>query len=203
MGITVQSARDMAPCRQMILIRGTFASVRYIYLTVTKNNYSVNIWFITVSLCEASSAYKMNRRWQKDGQGRYESLQSYGTFIDKLPPLDRNLGIADTADLYATYSTLHAKKRNPRIAANTELGFYYFIADAADDAHASAAHQTQIVGQSLPQQEQGGIGQEWPQDMALDAQATCQQQVSLYMVHASMHGSVCMQTMSSVSMHTA
>lgn len=72
----------------------------------------------------------MNRRWQKDGVGRYETLPSLGWFTSQLPPLKGNLSdIASITDVYSVFSALHAKGRNPRPAANMELGFYYLTAD--------------------------------------------------------------------------
>lgn len=74
----------------------------------------------------------MNRRWQKDGTGRYETLKSLGWFTSQLPPLnpEKNLGLASVIDLYSVFSALHAKGRNPQPAANTAQGFYYLIADS-------------------------------------------------------------------------
>ena len=88
----------------------------------------------------------MNRRWQKDGVGRYPSLPSLGWFISQLPPLEpsKNAGMASASDVYAAFSALHAKSRNPFPAANTELGFYYLIADAppSPGTEVGAVHNT-------------------------------------------------------------
>jgi hypothetical protein len=66
--------------------------------------------------------------------------------LAQLPPLNNDAKIADIADVYSTYSTLHAKSRNPRPLANSQRSFYYFTADAPVSAQkhmeeAAAAHE--------------------------------------------------------------
>eukprot|EP00798_Chlamydomonas_sp_ICE-L_P016051 gene16051-22188_t len=80
----------------------------------------------------------MNRRWQKDGAGRYETLESYETFLSKLPQLETEsrLGVCDVADVYAVYSVLHSKGRSPQVSANTKEGFYYLLAEVAQPTSA-------------------------------------------------------------------
>lgn len=72
----------------------------------------------------------MNRRWRQEAAHSFFSLEPCGSFQAQLPVLEKQLGIADFSDVYATYSTLHSKGRNPRLQANTVSGFYYFLADA-------------------------------------------------------------------------
>jgi hypothetical protein len=71
----------------------------------------------------------MNRRWQKEGVGRYDTLPSLSWLLQRLPPLPTNLGIADVADVYSVLSALHSKGRNPEPAACLHGGFYYVMAD--------------------------------------------------------------------------
>ncbi len=79
---------------------------------------------------EASCAHsKLNRRWQKEGAGRYESLPPLSWLLEQLPPLDNSAGMADIADVYSVLSVLHAKSRNPTPAACLHQGFYFFWAD--------------------------------------------------------------------------
>ena len=77
----------------------------------------------------------MDRRWQKEAVGTYRTLESFGSFLKKLPDLgDAHLHVCDTADVYATLSVLHSKSRNPELHANRNPGFYYFLADAEQPA---------------------------------------------------------------------
>lgn len=75
----------------------------------------------------------MNRRWQKDGKGRYETLQSIGFLSAQIPKLDndKSLHLCDNADIYATYSVLHSKGRRVSVATNHQVGFHYFMAEPA------------------------------------------------------------------------
>lgn len=82
----------------------------------------------------------MNRRWQKEGRGRYETLQlSYGAFISSLPSLPSSMNLCDSADLYATYSALHAKGRRAEVHASMEQGFHYFMASTPASKGGAAA----------------------------------------------------------------
>ena len=71
----------------------------------------------------------MDRRWQKGGKGRYETLESIGSLTARVPILSNSLKLCDTADFYATYSNLHSKGRRVEVATNVELGFSYFLAE--------------------------------------------------------------------------
>ncbi|GAX83834.1 hypothetical protein CEUSTIGMA_g11258.t1 [Chlamydomonas eustigma] len=87
----------------------------------------------------------MNRRWQKDGRGRYESLESYNSVVGTLPELSHNLGLCDQADYYATYSALHSKGKNIQTATNVEAGFHYFLIEINEESGSSPAfhkHET-------------------------------------------------------------
>ncbi|KAL6757827.1 hypothetical protein V8C86DRAFT_2613935 [Haematococcus lacustris] len=75
----------------------------------------------------------MNRRWQKDGQGRYDSLLSLNTVLGELPALERDLSIASLADVYAAYSALHAKGRCPAVAADVKRGVRFLTAETPPD----------------------------------------------------------------------
>lgn len=80
----------------------------------------------------------MNRRWQKEGSGRYDSLPSIKWLLAQLPPLPGGgMGIADAADVYAVFSALHAKGRNPQPASCPHQGLHFLMADAPPAAVAS------------------------------------------------------------------
>lgn len=67
----------------------------------------------------------MDRRWQKDGRGRYETLEGSLSFISRLPPLDSDLCLASSADIYAVYSNLHSKGREVEIKSHD--GCFWFL----------------------------------------------------------------------------
>ena len=73
----------------------------------------------------------MDRRWQKGGKGRYETLESIGQLSARIPILENSLKLCDNADFYATYSNLHSKGRKVEVATNLEQGFSFFLAEPA------------------------------------------------------------------------
>jgi hypothetical protein len=75
----------------------------------------------------------MNRRWQKEGRGRYETLESYNRVVGTLPELVHNLGLCDLADYYATYSALHSKGKKIQPATNVDAGFHYFLIEIKEE----------------------------------------------------------------------
>ena len=83
----------------------------------------------------------MNRRWQKEGKGRYETLESIDSLSARFPALqDGGLNLCDEADLYATYSALHSKGRKVEVATNLDTGFHYFLIEA--DSKTAAPSQS-------------------------------------------------------------
>lgn len=84
----------------------------------------------------------MNRRWQKEGVGRYSSLEPFGAFASRLLGLQSEHGacdmrLCDPSDAYAAYSHLHSKGRGVEVAAGE--GFIYFITQGDDATKAAAA----------------------------------------------------------------
>ncbi|EFJ42286.1 hypothetical protein VOLCADRAFT_107332 [Volvox carteri f. nagariensis] len=87
----------------------------------------------------------MFRRWQKEATGKYRTLESFNTFLNRLSTnkFEEALNVCDAADLYSVLSVLHSKSRDPQLQANQSPGFYYFLANAehpeeADDSRAVA-----------------------------------------------------------------
>ena len=69
----------------------------------------------------------MDRRWQKEGRGKYETLESSASLISRLPPLepDSSINLASSADVYAVYSNLHSKGREVEIKSHD--GCFWFL----------------------------------------------------------------------------
>ncbi len=64
----------------------------------------------------------------------FSTVEPIHTFMQRLPPLTNNLGVASDGDVYSTYSQLHSKGRNPQLLVSQSGGFYYFLADAPQEA---------------------------------------------------------------------
>ena len=91
----------------------------------------------------------MNRRWQKEGRGRYETLDSIGSLSARLPELVNSISLCDKADLYAAYSALHSKGRRIEVATNQEGGFHYYMAETSE-SKAGSSKQTGQAHASAP-----------------------------------------------------
>lgn len=85
----------------------------------------------------------MNRRWQKEGRGRYETLDSIGSLSARLPELVNSISLCDRADLYAVYSALHSKGRRIEVATNQAGGFHYYLAETSEPKASSSKHTGQ------------------------------------------------------------
>jgi hypothetical protein len=77
----------------------------------------------------------MDRRWQKEGRGRYETLEGCSSFISHLPPLaiESNLQLANSSDVYAVYSNLHSKGRQVEVKSH-EGSFWFLLASSSSAA---------------------------------------------------------------------
>ncbi|KAG1661090.1 hypothetical protein FOA52_012079 [Chlamydomonas sp. UWO 241] len=116
----------------------------------------------------------MDRRWQKEGAGRYATLQSFGTFCSSLPDLGTSVQeggpppLCDAADLYAVYSALHAKGRTVSARTCTPptgASFIYFLADGDKASKAAAAavasaRGDQAVGTLTAEEEAAASGRQ-------------------------------------------
>jgi hypothetical protein len=90
----------------------------------------------------------MNRRWQGEGKGRYESLMSFKLFSDSVPKLQEDLKISDVADLYATYSHLHSKGKASKIKIAFHGTFHYFLTETEGNSSQFGAGKVQLVSAS-------------------------------------------------------
>lgn len=85
----------------------------------------------------------MDRRWRgQQGQDALASLRSFHEYKDTLPDLARDLRCAIPADVYSTYSCLHAAGRVTEVACSPDASLWYLQVRArpdADSTHSSNA----------------------------------------------------------------
>ncbi|KAK9828898.1 hypothetical protein WJX72_002657 [[Myrmecia] bisecta] len=74
----------------------------------------------------------MDRRWRGSAQQALQTLTSFQTFQDSLPPFDpaTSLNMADVAAVYAVHSFLHAAGRPSEPRASSCLGCWYLLTPA-------------------------------------------------------------------------
>jgi hypothetical protein len=76
----------------------------------------------------------MNRKWQREALQNFSTVEPIHSFVERLPPLPDNLEVASVGDVYSAYSQLHSKGRKPQLHVNQSGGFYYFLAEAPQEA---------------------------------------------------------------------
>ena len=68
----------------------------------------------------------MDRRWRgPQGQEALRSLQSFHAYAARLPNLPSGLSCATAADIYSTYSCLHAAGKQTEVACDPGGAFVY------------------------------------------------------------------------------
>lgn len=123
--------------------------VRKYLLDGSYNTTRIAAAFLAFCRC-AVVGVPMNRRWQKEATDRYRNLESYGSFLSNIQTLDNDIGICDSADLYAAYSVLHSKRRSPRLCVNQDPGFHYFLAEVVVVTRTSEEQQAAAGGKEQP-----------------------------------------------------
>ena len=76
----------------------------------------------------------MNRKWQREALPNFSTVEPVHAFLERLPPLSSPLGVAAEGDVYSAYSMLHSKGRKPQLHVSQAGGFYYFLAEAPQEA---------------------------------------------------------------------
>lgn len=68
----------------------------------------------------------MDRRWRgQQGKAALSSLQSFYAYVGLLPVLAAGSNVATAADVYATYSSLHASGKRTEVFCSPEQTLLY------------------------------------------------------------------------------
>lgn len=68
----------------------------------------------------------MDRRWRgQQGQNALQSLRSFFEYQDSLPVLSSDRRCAAAADVYSTYSCLHAAGRETKVLSSSGANLWY------------------------------------------------------------------------------